>query len=66
MSNTILKLKTMDNEEIRIAASAIESYEAFGHWVKITTKTGTRDIATTMEALDNALIESYFMLKPVV
>lgn len=67
MSNVILKLKTVEQEEICIAASAIESYISMGHWVVLSTKSRKEyNVATTVEALNNALIESYFMLKPVV
>lgn len=66
MSNVILKFKTVEGEEIRIAASSIVSYEDFTSYVVVSTQSTSYNVQTTAKLLDDALIESYFMVKEVL
>lgn len=66
MTNTILILKDAYNEEIRVRADAISTYQSDGHLTHVTTVTGaTFHVQNTESEIDNALTESYFMLKRV-
>lgn len=65
MTNTILKLKDAYGGELRVRADAISSYAPNGMYTIINIDGTNYDVQTTVEALDQALVESYFMMKPV-
>jgi len=66
MTNTILILNRNTTEQIRLVADDISQYESHGDGTRIQTKSG-EDIVVehSVDDIDNALTESFFMMKRV-
>lgn len=64
MTNTILVLKDMYGDEIRVNVENIGTYKAHGFFTSLTTKSGELlNLHMTPEELDQMLTESFFMVK---
>lgn len=61
---TFLKLKTIHNEEVRIAVDDILSYKAVGdRLTELTLSSGCLGVLYPIEVIDTALIENYIFIK---
>jgi hypothetical protein len=65
MSNTILVLKDVYGDEIRINIDQIQYYKQEGHFTTILLNCAANyiNVQCSVEDLDRALSESYFMIK---
>lgn len=65
MTNTILVLKDSNGKQVRIRADEISSYTEEGRFTTINVRGVNYDVLNSVENIDLALKESYFMLKTV-
>lgn len=66
MSNTFLVLKDVHKGEVRVQADHIADYHEFGTVIRMTTKNQMEYILNhTIEQIDMALVESFYMVKRV-
>lgn len=67
MNNIILILKSIYNEDIRIDVNSVETYQSNGTFSRVRTKSGeTLDVLNTVQDLDKAFKENYYMVKKVL
>jgi hypothetical protein len=65
MTNTFLILLDAHNDQVRVRADAISSYIGNGLFTTVHIDGVNIDVQHTVEQIDQALTETYFMLKPV-